>query len=476
MHIPIPVLGLGVVALAAQSPVPPPPLLQHPGLATLLERLALHAPALHEARARIQAEQAKVAPAGALPDPDLALGLTKAMAAEVKIESMAGGMSAEGLSGMVPARQETSLMASQVLPWPGKRAARTALAESAVRRAESDRDALRLAMEGEVLETALDLFALRSQRILLQEQDQQWAVAEDLAKTCCELGKGSTSDLLVAIQTRARLRQRLLVLDAREADLKDTLARLTGATPENLPVPEGQLKGLPLPQVPTSESLAADLLARNPQRRLLAADAESAHRALDLAQRERRPDFRLSAGLMTEPGMVPGWKAEVGFNVPLFTRRKQDAVVAQRRAEQLQVNHGQEGLRLLIQQRARERARAWQLARTTADLVARELLPAGEANIQSLLSRYEAGKADFSAILTALNAQLADKEAHLGAVATLHRLSLQQHRASLDPAPGLELGGAAMAAPAASAPMPAPAASGPKPAEAAAPAANPMKM
>ncbi len=476
MHALIPAWSAGLVAMAAQPTLPPPPLLQLPGLPTLLQRLPSAAPDLHEARARVEAERAKVAPAGALPDPDLALGLTKAMAADVRIESMDGGMSVEGLTGMLPARKEVSLMAGQVLPWPGKRAARTALAESGVRRAEAELETRRLAVEGEILDTVLDLLTLRAQRSLLQEQDQQWVVAEDLAKTCCELGKGSTSDLLLAIQTRARLRQRLLALDAREANLGDALARHLGAPAEKALFAEGKLLALPLPSAPSAETLAADLLARNPQLRSVDADADGASRALDLAQKERRPDFRVTGGLMAEGGMTPGWKAEVAFSVPLFSRRKQDMVVAQRRAEQSLVTHGREGLSRLILQRARERARAWTLARATVDLVAKELLPAGEANIQSLLSRYESGKADFSAVLTALNAQLSDREAHLGAVTALHRLSLHQYRAGLEPPPNLELGGSAMASAPSAAPAPSPTSAGPRPAQAETPAAAPMKM
>lgn len=475
----MPALGAGAAAIlaAAQPPLPPPPLIQHPDIPPLVQRLVQGAPALREARHRLEAERAKVAPAGALPDPDLAVGLSRSMDAEVMLQSTSGHLDASSLSGMVPARRELSLMAGQSLPWPGKRAARTALAESGVLQAERDQEATILTREGDILEALLEVYRLRAQRALLHEQVSSWAAAEAVARTASELGRGTASDLLQAIQTQARLRQRLLVLEAREADLQETLASLGGLEPQALTLPDVHLLTLPQPMAPAAEVLAEDLLTRNPDRRRLEAEQASAARALELARLERRPDFRVSAGLMAERGMTPGWKAEVGFSVPLFTRRKQDHVVAQRRAEEAQLAAGQEGLRFLILQRARERARAWTLAEATARLVATELLPTGEARLQSALSRYETGSADFNAVVSALNARLSDREAHLGAVTALHRLSLQQHRAGLEPPPPLELDGGGMAPASSASPTSTRAqSSAPSAAPEAAPAMPPMKM
>lgn len=471
------VFGLLVPALAAaQGPAPKPPLLDLPGLPDLLAEARAHNPDHLRTLALLEAERAKPGPSGALPDPELALGVTRAPAMDVTITAEPG-MPPPMLMGVLPARTEYSIMASQSLPWPGKRGAQEAVAMAGVKRAEADLEASALQVEGQVLEFTLDLLAVRAQRALLEEQDRQWAVAEDLAKTRCELGRGSAADLLQAMQERVRLRQRLLALDAREADLRDGLARTLGRAPEEAPALEGRLLDLPLPPAPGAEALRADLRARSPLWKAAQADQSAAAHALRQAELGRRPDLRVSAGVMKESGMSPGWKAEVGFTLPVFQGRKQSLVVAQRRAEQAGAEAARIALDRLIAQRARERARAWDLAQQTARLVDQELLPQGRATVEAQLSRYETGKVEFPVVLESLRALLRDRESHLAAVVQLHRLALQQHRADLAPPPPLELslaGGAMGSTSMPAAPsLPAPS-SGPAPA--AVPTPSPMKM
>ncbi len=473
-------VGALVPALAAAqapSPLPPPPLLTLPGLADLLAEARRANPDLLRVRALLEAERAKAGPAGALPDPDLSVGVLRAPAMDVMLASPSGHIDVSGLSAMLPARTEYSLMASQGLPWPGKRAAREALARTGALRVEADLSAADLQVEGEVMETVLDHLALEAQRALLVEQDQQWAVAEELAKTCCELGRGSAADLLQALQERARLRQRLLALEVRSMDLVESLARLLGREPGSLPGLKGRLLDLPLPATPTAEALLADLRAHSPLARVAEADQAAAAQALHLAGLERRPDLRLSAGVMKEAGMPAGWRAEVGFSLPIFQGRKQSQVVAQRRAEQTGAEAARRSLDLLLAQRSRERARAWDLAHRTARLVSLELLPQGKATVEAQLSRYESGKAEFPVVLESLRALLRDQESHLAAVVQLHRLALQQRRADLTPPPPLEL--SLSMAPMGTPAVPAAASSSPAPAgSVAAPMAapSPMKM
>lgn len=218
------------------------------------------------------------------------------------------------------------------------------------------------------------------------------------------------------------------------------MARAAGREAEGVPDLPGDLLALPLPAATRAEALLSDLLARNPEWAAAQVDDEGARAALRLAGLDRRPDLRVGLGLMAEKGMTPGWKAEVGLAVPLQSRRKQDQVVAQRRAEVQEVQHGRQALRLLLAQRARERARALVLGLKATELVKLELLPAGEANVSTLLSGLEAGRSDFPRVLSALNALLKDREELLDLTVGLHRLSLQQHRASLEPPPAFELG------------------------------------
>lgn len=460
--------------LAAGEPAPPPPLLRLPGLQAFLDQA--RGPALKAAQARSETAAARIAPASALPDPDLSVSIQRIPGMDVTLENMDDPGRLMGLSGMVPARTEVGVMASQVLPWPGKRVARAQVARLAHARSGIEMEAVRRAQEGEILDLALDLLTLRARRALLEDQERHWAITEELARTFFEQGRGSTSDLLQAQQERTRLRQRLQAFEVKELNLKEDMARAAGLEPGTAPDLAGDLGRLPLPEERTAQSLLEDLLARNPEWAAAEKDEEEARAVLRLAGLDRRPDLRVGLGLMAEKGMTPGWKAEVGIAVPLQPKRKQNLVVAQRQAEVREVQMGRQALRLLLAQRARERARALTLGLRATELVRVELLPAGEANVSSLLASMEYGKADVPRVMQALNGLLKSREDLLDLTADLHRLTLQQHRASLDPPPTFELGmGATLAA--SSVPPPAPrSASGAGAPAATESTAAPMKM
>ena len=470
-----PLLGWVLPAvLAAGEPVPPPPLLRLPGLQAFLDQA--RGPALQAAQARSETAAARIAPASALPDPDLSVSIQRIPGMDVTLENMEDPGRLMGLSGMVPSRTEVGFMASQVLPWPGKRAARAQVARLAHARSGIEMEAVRRVQEGEILDLALNLLVVRARRALLEDQDRNWTITENLARTFLEQGRGSTSDLLQAQQERARLRQRLRVLETQELNLKEGIARAAGLEPGAAPELAGDLLNLPLPEERTAQNLLEDLLTRSPEWAAAEKDEEGARAALRLAGLDRRPDLRVGLGLMAEKGMTPGWKAEVGIAVPLQPRRKQNLVVAQRQGEVREIQAGRQALRLLLAQRARERARALALGLKAVELVRVELLPAGEANVSALLAGMESGKADVPRVVQALNGLLKDREELLDLTADLHRLTLQQHRASLDSPPTFELGmGAAPAA--SSAPATAPRSALSAGAQVAAePATTPMKM
>lgn len=466
--------------LAAGDPVPPP-LLQLPAVQALFQKA--HSPALKAAEARRNAAAQGIPQAGALPDPDLSLSVQRQPAAGVTLQSMEGEGGLMGLSAMLPARTEWGLMASQNLPWPGKRAAREAAARAVHAQAGSAVESARRIQEAELADTLLELLALRARRALLLEQDPQAAAAEQLARSRTELGRGTPADLLMTQQERSRLRQRLEGLDSREQDLLDSLSRAAGLAPGTpMELPEVSLATLPLPAPRSPESLLEELLARNPDWEAARTDEGAARAALTVAALDRRPDLRVGVGLMAMPGMAGGmgsplgWKAEVGLALPLNRSRRQDRVVAQRQAEITEVQAGREALRLLLAQRARERARALSLGLRAAERVRLDLLPAGEAALASLIAGVETGRVELPRVMEALKGLLSDREALLDLTVGLHRLSLQQHRASLEAPPAFDL--AMGAAPMTASPSPTPrAAAGARSGQpAVADTAAPMKM
>jgi outer membrane protein TolC len=465
--------------LCAQS-APTPPLAGLPIYATLLEEALVRNPEWQRSLAAREAAQAQIPQAGALPDPELSVGLQRRAAMDVSVDlpaSLTMGGGAMPLMGTLPVGTEYSLMASQSLPWPGKRSLRTDLAQANLARTEAGKDRSRLDLEAALQDSLLGWLSVRAELGLLEDQERLAIQVEAQAKTRGESG-GSQSDLLLAMMDRTRLAQRRLQLESQEEDARATLNRLAGRNSEEPLSLEVRLETLPKPTAPGLREALEDTWRRSPEWKGSTAEQTQADRALELGRKELRPDFRISAGLMKEPGMGTGWKAELGFSLPVFSGRKQHQAIAQRRAEQSVVGSQREALRQDLELRTRERLRAWSLAERQARLFEEALLPQGELSLRSLMGQYEAGRTGFPSVLEALNARLRDRQAHLELMVQLHRLAVAQHRLSLDAAPGVvaPLGTGAMsrsgALPRASRGEAAPPAGGPAPAA----TPTPMKM
>lgn len=435
-----------VCALAAPAA---PPLANLPAYSALLEEARARNPELQRARAALEAAQAQVPQAGALPDPELSLGFQRRAAMDVVVPPDPA-MGGPALMGQVLAGNEFSLMASQSLPWPGKRALREGVSQAAQERGAAELGRQELELEGALLEGLLSGLTLEAELKLLEGQERSWAQAEALARQRGEVGGAAQSDLLQAMMERTRLAQRRLQLEAQIQDIRSGLNRRAGR-PAETPLDWGAgLEEVSRPVLPVLSAALEDTWRRSPEWRGAQAELAQSDRAVDLSQKERRPDFRISGGVMKEPGMGMGWKAEFGMALPIFSGRKQRQVVTQRQAEQRAVRSGREALRQDLELRTRERLRAWELAERQARLFEEGLLPQGELAIQSLLGQYEAGRSSFQALLEALNARLRDRQAHLELLAQLHRLAIAQHRLALEATPGTGLpgSGAAMARPA----------------------------
>jgi len=425
--------------LCAQS-APTPPLAGLPIYATLLEEALARNPEWQRSLAAREAAQAQIPQAGALPDPELSLGFQRRAAMDVSVDlpaSLTMGGEAMPLMGTLPVGTEYSLMASQSLPWPGKRSLRTELAQANLAKTEASKERSRLDLEAALQDSLLSWLSVRAELGILADQERLAIQVEAQAKTRGGEGGGSQSDLLLAMMDRTRLAQRRMQLESQEEDARAALNRLAGRHSEDLLSLEARLEILPRSTAPGLREALEDTWRRSPEWKGSMAEQTQADRALELGRKELRPDFRISAGLMKEPGMGTGWKAELGFSLPIFSGRKQHQAIAQRRAEQSAAGSQRETLRQDLELRTRERLRAWSLAEKQARLFEEALLPQGELSLQSLLGQYEAGRTGFPNVLEALNARLRDRQAHLELLVQLQRLAVAQHRLSPDAAPGV---------------------------------------
>lgn len=391
-----------------------------PQLAALIQDALAANPQLKASRAAIDAERAKVPQAGALPDPMVSLGY----------QNDGFRKFTYGESGFAFAQ----LGVSQAFPYPGKRRLRGQIAEAGVAAADAASERVRLDLIADVKRAYFDLLRVRGQRALLDAQANLWDQVARATQSRVEAGTGATADLLRAQLEQTRLKQRSAGLEGRAAALEAELNRLAGHAPGSPIEAAATLDALPLPTAPDATQAANEAIAGSPE--LSEARHHLVHyqQQVDLARLDLRPDFTVGAALMPQ-GSLPGmWSVSVGFNIPLWSGRKQKQAVAEARAQA----EGEDFRITDLEQRLGSLARA-RSARLLADLqVARlyekGLLAQSDAAYQASLSQFATGSASFRQVLEALSDRLKDRSDYLDALAQAHFDAIELERAD----PGIQ--------------------------------------
>ncbi len=408
-----------------------PALPTDPTLAQLLSEAVEKRPELHQVEAQVRAARERVPQAGALPDPVLQLGIQN-----------------DGFNGLMIGEMEgsyVSIMASQSLPFPGKRALRTEVAQLGATAASTQVARARLSIEAEVRRGYLDLLLTRERLMLLNRLQALWKQSADMARIRYETGEGAQSDLLRAQLELNRLRQQQLTLHAEERIRVQTLNRLSGR-PLETPLPTTtRVRDVGVPEPGDPEAAVRDALERSPElaeRRALMAQAGQ---QVALARRERLPDFTVSAGVMPRGGdFPPMWQANVGVNLPIFSGSKQNRVVAESSAQAEATARAAETLEQVLRLRVQERLIALAALRDTAAIYRDGLLMQSAATAESTLTQYRVGRASFASVLEANTGIIRDEEDYLRTLVDAQRLAIAQAEVSLEPV--ASMGGSAQGA------------------------------
>jgi outer membrane protein TolC len=379
-------------------------------LRDLIDEAAAASPEVQQARAAVAAERARAVAAGAFPDPTLSLGIQN-----------------DGFRGIEVGKMETSfysVVATQPLPWPGKRGLREDVASLEARRAEEQLRRALLDVEARARRAFVALSVVRGDTEILDELQGLWRNAERVARARYEAGQAPQSDLLRAQVERARLEQRRFAVEASAvaalAEVNRLRNRSLDAPFEEVP----RLSELPVPQ------LEGDAEERSPELALSHVEVQQAASRVALAQRERWPDLAVTAGVMPRGALEPMWQLGVSISLPIWSRR--GSAVEAERQRQIAGEQGAEAVRQVLRLRTRERRAAIDaLVRTNAKY--REVLVLSAAAAKSTLAQYEVGRTTFASVLEAVGSYVADRAGELASLSALHELLIAQLELSLDP-------------------------------------------
>jgi outer membrane protein TolC len=369
-----------------------------------IELAAARAPMLDAESARIRAAQEDAARAGALPDPELMLGIdnltiTGAQALQLGADEMT--MRRIGL------RQE----------WPSrrKRDARTAEANARVDETIVTRAATRLAVERAAANAWIECWVAESKVALLEELHAEFDRAIAIANAQLRGGEGSAMDVLAAKAARAEHENEIAIARADVIAARAGLTRWVGDAGSAPLAPAPAFDRLPIPAAMLRTSLDRQALSK-----VWEAKERSAEAAVGVARANKRPDlsFGLSYGARSA-GLSDMVSFELGIALPLFSRGRQDRDVAARRAELDAVMAEREDVRrgqreALERELARWQAQSEEIARYRATL-----LPLARDQVSVALAAYSGG----AALQPWLDARRQELESRLRYAQTLGELA-----------------------------------------------------
>ncbi|WP_243317139.1 TolC family protein [Geothrix paludis] len=395
---------------------------EDPLLKSLIQETLDRNPDLAKAKSLVEAEKERVPQSKALPDPSLTLGLQN-----------------DGFKGIQVGKMETSyyqVMLTQPLYWPGKRSLRGEISSLGAEASKLTEDRTRLTLIADVKRAYFGLLLVRGQMELLDQQALFWQKASDITKLRYEVGQGSQADLLRAQLEQNRIRQARISLRSEEQVLQATLNRLRGLSSEE-PIPTTARLEDVLPEASPVEIWTSRAEKESPELQAARLGIKQAERSLDLAKRDRYPDFAVSAGIMPRGGLDPMWQVGFSVSLPVWSKQKQQRAVSEQELRRRAQGSDAESIRILLNQRIHERSAQLEAALDTLRLYREGLLVQSESSFQANLAQYETGRAPFLSALEALNGWISDRGGFLQTLAQAQALQIAQEEFNLAGTPAI---------------------------------------
>lgn len=345
-----------------------------------------HNPELRALDLEAQAAEARILPAGALPDPS----------ASVEFR----GLNPDKPWRTPDAGREVDYALRQRFPLWGKRSlARTAASQDAVAvgldRVTTARDLLADAETTYARYWHADqAVAVLDRRIVLLRQ------IEEIAGVRYALGRAAQQDAIRAQVEQTNVQRERIERIAAKQEAAATLNAVLGrrsdaplATPDEAP-------RLVVHSASLAEAL--DGADAHPAVRSQQARAEAARTNVVLERRNRFPDITVGVGAMQLGNGIKSTALMLEVEIPFQQRARRERERASRLLEEAALARRDATLRS-VEERGASAWAQWTSARERRGLIENTLLPQADATWQSALASYQVGEVDFATLLEALN-------------------------------------------------------------------------
>ena len=306
---------------------------------------------------------------------------------------------------------QLQLAVSQSFPFPGKRKLRRAAAESEADAGQAQVAEQRDMLIGSVRSAWWRLLYLDRALVIVDQNKNLMRDFIEIAETKYSVGTGLQQDVLLAQLELSRLLDREARLKGRRESGQALLNALLNRRPDRSLVLDSSSVNTELPDLPAQPTLLSyaaesrDLLQVH--RHLITAADER----LELAEREKYPDFRLGAGYGFRQGDDPirgtdrsdFFSVMLSVDVPLYFGSKQSKAIDQRGSERTQRRFAfSDALRSIEADVSRNLA-TYESSREQVQLLEKAIIPQARQTVAAMLAAYQVNEVDF---LNVINGQL----------------------------------------------------------------------
>lgn len=353
-------------------------------LSELLLWAEQHNPELAAMQHEAAAAEARIQPAGALPDPTFSVEWRDIPNDDFTLApSRVGSM---------------KYTVAQAFPLGGKLESKQRVAEAEAEKAHRQRSTLSVALRAKLATAFIQRYQARQNEVLLKEELMFLREVERVAQIRHANGLTPQQDALKAQIEQTTLKADLVIAATEQRQASAKLNALLGR-PANAPLAEPN--GLPSLPKPAALVNAADrALGANPELLAQAAAITAAQQNQRLVRANRYPDLTVSVSPIQVGDRLADWEIMLSVNIPLqqTSRRAQEREAAEMAsAAQLR----QDAMANQVQGDLQEQLAGLDAARQQETLIRTSLLPQAELTFQAALASYQTGRVDFTTLLDA---------------------------------------------------------------------------
>ncbi len=340
-------------------------------------------PTVQAAQYAAEAERHKVPQARTLPEPSVGIGW---MGNITPFSTQAGDPSSY-----------RSVSAMQTLPYPGKLRLRGEIANKEADAAQTDMEAVRRRIATAVKAAYYDYWYYDHALETTQKNKELLNQLAQIAEARYRVGKGIQQDVLKAQVEISMLLQKQTVLEQQRATAQAQLNALLGNAPETSLPPAAPVETAALTY--TLDDLFKLAGRNDPEMQRMQQMTQRNQLAVDLVQLDYRPD--LSVGYMYEqrPAMPDMHGFTFTVNLPVFYKSRQREAIAQATDERISSERGRDAWHNQLYFELKEQYLAAKASDQLLKLFAQAVIPQSSLALESSMSAYQTGTADFATVL-----------------------------------------------------------------------------